>query len=1372
MFKRTFLIFIAIIFVLVAGIIGFIQSPQFAHVLKTYAVKYIPEDLGIDGDFSELEVNLIPPGVSVRKAQVTARKKNVLGVPADTQVKAERITLGFLPLQMFYGKVLVSKLTVSGGQIDLPVDSLIKPAPKVLIKKKFDLHWDELLKVKAESISLEDTRVRLTSKNEKYAGEFLAKNLQLSYWQENNLPGYELNLDLREIRGEVLQNMGLAADAEQLVGGARINASGAWLENFSLTKQNLKLAASGRVIGNVLEAEALKSELQVVATGRLEEFTTAVFGKNNPAFGDFEFTGKAKGDLLHVAQKMAFEGELKAKNLRFREWKADALQMKGAWESDLDGGKLSAEKVRIESADSLRIGGKQGASGGIIEAGPVVWRPKGRERFKIPVQLSQVHIHWAAAPVLKDIFALDFRVSGPVQVDLIPPDEGDKDGDAWTSQAAVDLHVDRFILDNQRLEMVKPQNKILDIRGFDIKGGIRVDDGGVWADGLKVQIQKTQLNVKGGVDFDEGYKIVADGDATLEEIGQIAENPIEGTGRLGVHVHGPSSSVLIDFDLDTKLSKYLGLDFGDLKGRMTWVDEKNDLKFTNMQGLQGETKYSGSGIIDLGGPGEPDRIKLDIDVAQGRIQDAIQILDQKVKDFWWFPRSISGPVSGRVSIGGGMGDHQLIIQTQLSGRNWLFSGEKFRNVTLRGGLDRGRYLIESARVEKLRGTILGRIAFDSLQETLEWGLSSESLPLSDIDWVSRLDVPLRGSLTLQSSGKGKIGNLESNTQITVDNTSVHSRGIASSRAAWKTSQGFLRGDIDLMGGQGRGKLDYAFKPGAQSTFHAEANRFDFSPALLLLNPRLMKDPAVVGRVSGVLDFRFPTDAVEKVSGGFSLTEYQLVKAESQFRLEAPVEFKLNDGSFNLNRLALKGLEDTAELTLRSVNSVLTGSITGGLDISIAEFFTPVIAQSKGVFKLNHELRGTLLKPEIRGRMVLAGGSTRLPSLESTIESLKGEILLDKGRLTLRGVEGLLSGGVARASGTIDLYTDRFPELNLQLNLGGSKIKVYPFQFANIRGGLRIKGTEIPYFVDGKVRVESALSTESMLKGNKGQALRTAKYTPPSETRDALASSPFRLGIDVEADRGVYIQNELLDAEAKGQLKIVNTLAVPRILGTAEIVQGKITFKDRVFQIQSGTAHFDNPTVINPKFELSAFTEVNRTRINLAVSGRMDKQKLEFTSSPVLPENEIITLLATGMSPDEARKIRSGESSLFDQGEAASLLLHSLDFNRDVQKKTGLQIELDEAVNSQTGTNVFRPRSDAETSSAPKIVIKRPIGKKVDISVGSTVGVGANNQQQVNAEVKVTPNFSVIGVWDSTQGGGATDTEYSYGVDLKVQKRFK
>src|SRR5439155_909799 len=79
--KSPFLIFAAIVGMLVTGTLLFIQSARFAEVLKTAAARYVPKDMGIEGDFSELAVRMFPPGVSIKSLKIKLGRHNIVDLP-------------------------------------------------------------------------------------------------------------------------------------------------------------------------------------------------------------------------------------------------------------------------------------------------------------------------------------------------------------------------------------------------------------------------------------------------------------------------------------------------------------------------------------------------------------------------------------------------------------------------------------------------------------------------------------------------------------------------------------------------------------------------------------------------------------------------------------------------------------------------------------------------------------------------------------------------------------------------------------------------------------------------------------------------------------------------------------------------------------------------------------------------------------------------------------------------------------------------------------------------------------------------------------------------------------------------------------------
>ena len=114
----------------------------------------------------------------------------------------------------------------------------------------------------------------------------------------------------------------------------------------------------------------------------------------------------------------------------------------------------------------------------------------------------------------------------------------------------------------------------------------------------------------------------------------------------------------------------------------------------------------------------------------------------------------------------------------------------------------------------------------------------------------------------------------------------------------------------------------------------------------------------------------------------------------------------------------------------------------------------------------------------------------------------------------------------------------------------------------------------------------------------------------------------------------------------------------------------------------------------------------------------------------------------------------------------------MDFSKDVQKKTGFQFDVQEAIDNQTAASIFRPQNLSENIAAPKLVLKRSLGRNLSFSFGSTVGIGSRSLREVNAEYKVSSGMSMMGVWNNIEEANSRETRTSFGLDLKFNRRFK
>src|SRR5690606_29018629 len=134
-------------------------------------------------------------------------------------------------------------------------------------------------------------------------------------------------------------------------------------------------------------------------------------------------------------------------------------------------------------------------------------------------------------------------------------------------------------------------------------------------------------------------------------------------------------------------------------------EDPTQLHFRQTKVLQGKSILSLDGLLDLGA--QEETIALKIDLPSGSPEDLIHIFSNLTEDLEWFPRTLTGVTNGNAEISGGVDLSKLQVKVKLSGPEWEYANEKFRAVSLQGGYDRGKYYLESVKLSKQNGSILG-----------------------------------------------------------------------------------------------------------------------------------------------------------------------------------------------------------------------------------------------------------------------------------------------------------------------------------------------------------------------------------------------------------------------------------------------------------------------------------------------------------------------------------------------------------------------------------------------------------------------------------------------------------------------------------------
>ncbi|MGK5087785.1 hypothetical protein WDW86_09520, partial [Bdellovibrionota bacterium FG-2] len=598
--KNAVYLFLLGVILSIIGVLFFIQSAAFAPIFKGVVTRLLPVDSGIDGDFEGLSIKIFPPGFRVIKPSVVLRERNILRLPSGSRLRAESVDLGFLPFQMLTGSIRIHSVQVVGADIRLDLtQSIESPASK---EKK--IHLDEFLNFQVDSLAVERTQVGLVLPDSVGAVDFKINKAQLEQRVvKNGKKGFALFSDLSTLKSEKLSALGVSIPMEALQIEAQVEADRVEISKLELrggAPGDAHVEAAGVISGNLFDPKTLTLDLDTKLEADLlalkEPLMKLGLGKTLPG-GGLYWTGKVHGNLLEFPRYGSVQGQISLKNLRFKSWEADQVSVNGGWLGAKGGGFLAIEKGLIQSPERARVGGNQPGGGGRIEIGAfkVPVNNPAKEPIEIPLKLSRAHLHWLAGPVTRELYPLDVRASGEVNLSV---QKGSERSAPWLVMARVDLAATDLQLDNQRLGKVKALRWILKVSHVQINGEVAIDADAVrmrGPSGVSLSLGETHLNVGGEVNFKDGFDLKASGPVNLSDIGAIAQKPISGKGSLKLHVHGPTSKVFLDFDPDLKDASYLGLYLGDLKGRITWDDDPSHLIFSDVQAKKGRTSYLGKG---------------------------------------------------------------------------------------------------------------------------------------------------------------------------------------------------------------------------------------------------------------------------------------------------------------------------------------------------------------------------------------------------------------------------------------------------------------------------------------------------------------------------------------------------------------------------------------------------------------------------------------------------------------------------------------------------------------------------------------------------------------------------------------------------------
>ena len=303
-----------------------------------------------------------------------------------------------------------------------------------------------------------------------------------------------------------------------------------------------------------------------------------------------------------------------------------------------------------------------------------------------------------------------------------------------------------------------------------------------------------------------------------------------------------------------------------------------------------------------------------------------------------------------------------------------------------------------------------------------------------------------------------------------------------------------------------------------------------------------------------------------------------------------------------------------------------------------------------------DVRGSLADPRVRGS--LSSEDLRIQSSISGTDIRNARVSGDfaGSRLRINSFRGTApNGGTLSGSGVVDLANlgaGRGPEIDLRAAAQNAQLVNARGLNATVTGPLRIVSNGSGGTIAGRLLVQRA----SWRLGNGAETteipdIPTREVNFPRDRYVPTASgAPWRFLIDARAPSRVDVDGLGLDSEWSADVRVRGTTEEMRIGGEANLIRGDYTFAGARFEVTRGRIEFDQSQAIDPRLDIEAETDSNGISVTVNIAGNAMEPEITFSSTPALPDEEILARLLfggsiTSLSATDALQLGAAVASL-------------------------------------------------------------------------------------------------------------------------------
>jgi translocation and assembly module TamB len=527
----------------------------------------------------------------------------------------------------------------------------------------------------------------------------------------------------------------------------------------------------------------------------------------------------------------------------------------------------------------------------------------------------------------------------------------------------------------------------------------------------------------------------------------------------------------------------------------------------------------------------------------------------------------------------------------------------------------------------------------------------------------------------------------------------------------------------------------------QSDLKLQFADIDIDPFLRAhLKTRITNHSTLGGHANISGPLRRPRD----LKGTMAVDAFTVELEKIPIHSDGPVELALDNEVVTLKQLKLAS-EDTnlsigGSMDLKGERP-LDMYARGHLNMAIFHALDDEIT-SYGSTEADVTVKGTMAKPVMNGRVVIAHAGFSLIDLPAALGEMNGTLVFNQDKLEVEHLAGRVGGGQVNFSG----YITYGNTIGFDLKSNGNDIR---FRYGGVSvtadQDLRLNGTLKGSSLTGQVTITRFAQIPSV------DVASAAVLSQPVEVPNpASPLNNLRLDVRIVSAPELTVQTTLAKLSGDVDLKLRGSGTRPVLLGRINIAEGDIKLNGTKYHLDRGDITFANPVRIDPMLDMEATTRVRDFDITIGLHGTIEKLTTTYRSDPPLSSDDIIALLAFGRTQEEG--YAAGRTTSIGEG-AGSLLLGQA-INQTVTNRVSKLFGV-------SSIKINQSIGGADNNPSARLTIEQQVSNNVTLTYITNLTQSA--QQVIQFEYNINSDYTVQGIRDEN---GVVS------FDLLIRKRKK